>query len=50
MKERTDNEWLRFKVEKQQEDIDYLREVIAALKAELAVEKNKKNGERERGR
>lgn len=37
-------ELLNYKVKKQQEDIDYLREVIAELRQELL---NKENEERE---
>ena len=39
------SEWLEYKVKKQQEDIDYLREVISNLKNELH---EKENQERER--
>ena len=39
------SEWLEYKVKKQQEDIDYLREVISNLKNEL---QEKENQERER--
>ena len=49
-----ENELLRYKADKQQEDIDYLREVIFELKTELAYEKSKHKKddciESERGR
>ena len=37
------SEWLEYKVKKQQEDIDYLREVISNLKNELQEKENAEN-------
>ncbi|MBO4569804.1 MAG: hypothetical protein J5689_01110 [Clostridia bacterium] len=37
------SEWLEYKVKKQQEDIDYLREVISNLRSELQEKENAEN-------
>ena len=47
---RQENEKLKYKAMKQQEDIDYLREVIADLKLELIEAQSKKKDADERSR
>ena len=48
MRLKQENEKLKYKAMKQQEDIDYLREIIADLKLELADAQSKKKDNDER--